>query len=186
MALHHRQGVTTNPDIQQLGRARFHWAIWLEQKGSKGIGDWFQVTEMNRYANVPNSGGWQYKQIHGADARDPALAMVGRIMVGKMKPSSSSSGGRSSYGHDLDQVLRNLPLPKIPKSCTGNPKHHCVGILHGESSVTWTRAALQAMRDHGWVDDFDLDAMMDFALDTGSRWFTAGEIGLANYTKRKF
>jgi len=171
VAAYFRQGITQDPQSVQLGTARFHWAIWIEPKGSMGPGACYQVYSEDTYRNVPGSGGWNYNYRPTADYTRSG-SMIGRLMIGKLPPGVTCD--------DVDAVLSRLPLPRE----NVHPIENC---------VTWTMAAIEQLQARGWADMFDIRTFMDWALRTVTEWYRSkggrGWIGVflkTNFTNRKF
>jgi hypothetical protein len=83
VSLYFRPGVTRHPDGAELGYARFHWGIWVEPKGSQGIGIIYQVFYEPPYSNVAGSGGWKFYKENFENKRAD-INIMGRIMVEKI------------------------------------------------------------------------------------------------------
>ncbi|EFE33887.1 uncharacterized protein ARB_07351 [Trichophyton benhamiae CBS 112371] len=94
--------------------------------------------------------------------------MLGRMMIGKLPKGITA--------HDVDTLLQRVALPRE----NATPVENC---------VTWIRAAIQALQEKQWVENFDIDKLMDHTLDESDKWYGAnknlqGATEMANYTNR--
>ena len=61
IAAYFRQAITSNPaSREELKHAAYHWAIWVEPKGSRGEGSSYDVKHHPSYPTVDDPGGWRY------------------------------------------------------------------------------------------------------------------------------
>lgn len=165
IGLYFRQGITSREESVQMGYARFHWGLWVEEKGAPGPGTCYEAVEEDVYANIPGSGGWKFK-CRDADHRRSNMLM-GLIMIGKL-PSGVGP-------QDVKALLSQIPLPK-PEAV---PIENC---------ISWTEAAIVALQGRGWVEDATLRKLMDHAHDRATHWVRSGvypgEQVRENYTSR--
>lgn len=148
------------------------------------MGNWYQVQQTNRYANVPNSGRWIYEHVENVDCYDWPLRMVGRIMVGKMAKGANAI--------DLYTLLQTLPLPQRrsgPAMAVPGDSAEQPAPTEEQNSATWIKLALELLKKKGWVEDVDIGDLMNYCAMIGGAWcdgaIQEGEVGKANYTSRK-
>lgn len=168
VALYFRQSITSDPNSQDLGPARFHWAIWIEPKRSRGEGACYQVISQPTYRNIPGSGGWTYNYRTDADYNRSNSMMV-RIMIGKLP--------RGTGYNDVDALLRQIRLPRENSRSV-------------ENCVTWTQAAIEQLQRRRCVESFSIRRFVDHAQQRASRLYVTREWQdrklKENYTRRKF
>ncbi|KAH7309021.1 hypothetical protein B0I35DRAFT_491017 [Stachybotrys elegans] len=151
VALYYSQGLASNPRANARDHTRFHWAIWVEPRGSKGEGACYQVLYPDRYLNGSHSGEWLFNYQANADYTR-SHTMLGRIMVGKLPPRISLD--------DVRMILTRLPLP-----VRDSPIDTC---------DSWAFRALEELQKYGCVDDFDVPGFMDHAHAKASEWCRLG------------
>ncbi|KAH8158177.1 hypothetical protein CIB48_g10067 [Xylaria polymorpha] len=150
VAAYFREGITSSQGSEELlHHARFHWAIWTEPKGSTGTGTCYQTIKYDRFINNPDWCGWQYECISNADYTRSG-SMLGRIMVGKLPNDVTLSL--------MADTLSTIPLPTE----NNHPPENC---------VNWIVATLQELQRRGWVDNFDIQRFMDYALRRANSWY---------------
>ncbi|KAI1750365.1 hypothetical protein F4782DRAFT_532474 [Xylaria castorea] len=170
VAAYFREGITSSEgSYELLQHARFHWAIWIEPKGSTGIGACYQAMKYDEFVNIPDSGRWQYEYINTADYTRSA-SMLGRIMVGKLPKDVSPE-------LVADILFGGVPLPAENNDAV-------------ENCVNWTMAALRELQLRGCVDNFDIQDFMDHALQRANSWYSNSSWRERNlketYVQRRF
>lgn len=168
VAVYFRQGITSDSKSRDaLTHAAYHWAIWVEPKGSRGEGSSFDVKQHPPYTNIGDPGGWRYTYKDTADWRR-SQSMLGRIMIGKLPKNTSKQ--------DLNAILEKLQLPQEDAA----PVQNC---------VSWTKDAIEHLQKRQLVEQFDVDQFMDHALSLGDDWYqTSRDLKAGpkkvNYTNR--
>lgn len=168
VALCSRQFVTADSNSHALGPSRFHWAIWIEPKGSKGKGACYQVFYEPAYSNIPGSGGWTYDYRPDTNYKT-SNSIVVRIMIGKLPNGTGYN--------DVDSVLREIELPR----------EHAPSL---ENCVTWTQEAIDQLQRRNCAESFSTSRFMDHALQRASHLYDTRKWENAqlkeNYTQRRF
>lgn len=104
-------------------------------------------------------------------------------MVGKMP--------REVTALHLYCLLQTLP---VPKRCIGQAVEISDSLTEKaaaskeQNSATWIRGALELLHQKGWVEDVDIDDLMNYCARVGSEWCDGtlkDEVGKVNYTSRK-
>jgi hypothetical protein len=168
VALYFRQSITSDANSHAIGPARFHWAIWIEPKGSKGAESCYQVISQPAYSNIPGSGGWAYNYRPNADYTK-SNSMIVRIMIGKLPKDTSYD--------DVNAILRQIRLPRENAQSL-------------ENCVTWTKAAIDQMQRRRWAESFSIRRFVNHARQRASHLYDTRKWEDAkikeNYTPRKF
>ncbi|RMZ83941.1 hypothetical protein DV736_g6605, partial [Chaetothyriales sp. CBS 134916] len=164
--LYFREYISRSEDGIRMGHARFHWAVWAQRKNSKGLGYTYEAIELDSYNNMPGSGGWTFKH-RPANWTNSGMLML-RILAGKLPPGTTYENVRD--------VLATIPLPRP-------------GVAPVENCVTWTRQAILMCQERGWMEQFDVDAFMNNALQLGAKCLDTNKFpsskSVANFTNRR-
>jgi hypothetical protein len=170
VTLYARPAISNNPSIRaQYEHAAYHWAIFVQPKGSQGLGSAYDVKFTDTYSNIPGSGGWQYQYRETANLLN-THSCLGQILIGKLPPEITSN--------HVHQILRRIPIPLEE----AEPLQNC---------VTWVALGISELQRNGCAENFDVGVFMDDALASADRWLAqnqmlTGPIIKENYTNRKF
>ncbi|KAJ0120612.1 hypothetical protein J7T55_015342 [Diaporthe amygdali] len=91
----------------------FHCGLWVEEKGSKGPGDYFHIQFHPVYSNRPDyPSGWVYSSSTARSReenwREPSQ-LIGRILLGKLAPGVTAS--------HIHEICRTVARPNDREDC---------------------------------------------------------------------
>ncbi|RMD44942.1 hypothetical protein DV735_g144, partial [Chaetothyriales sp. CBS 134920] len=163
--LYFRDHISRTEEGIRMGHARFHWAVWVQGKNSKGLGYTNEAIQEDYYSNVPGSGGWKFRH-RPANWVQSGKLMV-RILAGKLPQGTTHE--------DVRGLLATIALPRPD-------------VIPMENCVTWTRQAIVLCQERGWMEQFDVDTFMNNALQLGAKCLDTDkypdEKSVANLTGR--
>jgi hypothetical protein len=142
-------GTAANPRV-------FHCALWVENKNSRGGGDYFHVRfHGRRPTNRPDyPDGWAYETsvTRGRPANwRHSNNIIGRILLGKLPAGVTAQ--------HVDQVCAGVPLPREGTN---------------QNCWDWTHWAIQELQRRGWVRNFSWSGANGFAARAqaqGVAWY---------------
>ncbi|KAL7925550.1 hypothetical protein ACQKWADRAFT_284361 [Trichoderma austrokoningii] len=150
VALYRRPPYSGDPESRKwLQHETYHWGILII---SPHHYDAYDATDRNdldpvtmRYENP--GGHWWFRHQEDIDPRKSGKCL-GHIVIGSI-PSDI----------DVRAMLEEVPLPERNR----NPQQSC---------VTWVGNAIRLCRGRKYVDDFDVDMFLDWAMRFGDRMVT--------------
>ena len=147
VALHYRDHLSLGEHRQELGFSAYHWGILVSPKVSIGR-DCFACDVSNGVRLDPETWtdlnlerDWYFRSSCKVDPVQSAH-LLGMVMIGELPPDVQDSSVRLR--------LEYLPLPRRETT---------------ENCVTWIQHAITVLQAEEWVEMFDLNEFMVFALD---------------------
>jgi hypothetical protein len=147
VTIHHRDALSLGENRGRLGRAAYHWGIFVAPKASIGQeGHAYDVTNGvdpdpdARVDRNPNRD-WFFR-VTTANLKTNGH-LLGMVMIGEVPNNVSCS--------DIEARLKSVPLPQK-------------GVVPEQNCVTWIMAAIQQLQQFGLAKPFDQGEFMANAL----------------------
>lgn len=187
VTIHYRGQYSLREHRQRLGHAAYHWGILITPKTPTGkdchlydASDGMRPDPITGEDHNPTRE-WYFRANTNLDL-DTVNRLLGRVMVGKVADDGADSS-------TIQARLEAVPLPvnssNNSNETMGPEQEQGQGQGLVQNCVSWVKEAVRKLQGVGFVEEFEVDGMMDAALRFADECMKKPDNrAVMNYTRR--